>query len=438
MGKYDDIDLLVWDAVFGDDETKQYCRYLIRKKAQEKGIGPASVYELYKAIGQGKIAGFTVPAMNMRGMTYDLARAAFRAAKKTKAAAIIFEIARSEMGYTDQQPSEFVASVLGAALKEGYSYPVFIQGDHFQVKEKGYKADPEKELAGVKKLIKDSIEAGFYQIDLDTSTLVDITKATVPEQQKGNCEVAAILTKYIRSLEPAGITVALGGEIGEIGGKNSTEEELRAYVSGYNALLGSGIKGISKIAVQTGTTHGGIPLPDGSIAKVKLDFETLEKLSKISRQEYGLAGCVQHGASTLPSELFDKFPKTGTAEIHLATEFQNMIFDHPKFPSELKNKIYDYLKTNAASERKEGETDTQFFYKTRKKAWGQFKKDTWSIDKSVKDEIMSVLEKKFVFLFEKLNVLNTDKTVAGFVKTVNVEIKKPAISGQEEKFEGAD
>jgi len=313
MGKYDDIDLLVWDAVFGDDETKQYCRYLIRKKAQEKGIGPASVYELYKAIGQGKIAGFTVPAMNMRGMTYDLARAAFRAAKKTKAAAIIFEIARSEMGYTDQQPSEFVASVLGAALKEGYSYPVFIQGDHFQVKEKGYKADPEKELAGVKKLIKDSIEAGFYQIDLDTSTLVDITKATVPEQQKGNCEVAAILTKYIRSLEPAGITVALGGEIGEIGGKNSTEEELRAYVSGYNALLGSGIKGISKIAVQTGTTHGGIPLPDGSIAKVKLDFETLEKLSKISRQEYGLAGCVQHGASTLPSELFDKFPKTGTA-----------------------------------------------------------------------------------------------------------------------------
>lgn len=439
MDKYNDIDVLVWDAVYGDDETKKYCRYLIRKKAQEKGLGPASIYGLYKAFGEGKVSGFSVPAINLRGMTYDLARAAMRAAKKAKAAAIIFEIARSEIGYTDQKPSEFVSSVLAAALKEDYKYPVFIQGDHYQVKAKGYNTDPAKELDGINKLIKESIEAGFYHIDLDTSTLVEITKPTVKEQQFLNYDVAVKLTNLIRSVEPKGITVALGGEIGEIGGKNSNEEELRAYVGGYNETLGKGKIGISKIAVQTGTEHGGVLDANGKpIQNVKLDFATLEKLSNIAKKEYGMAGCVQHGASTLPSEMFDKFPKTGTAEIHLATEFQNMIFDHPKFPADLKAKIYEWLKVNCAGEKKEGETDAKFFYKTRKKAWGPFKKETWSIDKAVKAEIMTALENKFTFLFEKLNVVNTEGAVKQFVKVVNVDIKKPEITAGGEKFDGAD
>lgn len=438
MDKYIDVDVLISDAVFGDDETKKYCRYLIRKKAQEKGIGPVSPHELYKAMGKSEVSGFTVPAMNLRGMAYDMARASLRAAEKTKAAAIIFEIARSEMGYCEQKPSEFVSVVLAAALKENYKYPVFIQGDHFQVKEKGYKTDPQKELDGIKKLITESIEAGFYSIDLDTSTLVDLSKPTVKEQQKTNYNVAVQLTNFIRSIEPQGVTVMLGGEIGEIGGKNSNEAELRAYIEGYNETLGSGKAGISKIAVQTGTEHGGVLDANGKpIKDVKLDFTTLEKLSKIAQKDYGLAGCVQHGASTLPSDMFDKFPKTGTAEIHLATEFQNMIFDHPEFPAELKNKIYEWLNVNAASEKKEGETETKFFYKTRKKAWGPFKKETWSIDKKIKEEIMSELEKKFVFLFEKLNVVNTDMIVKKYIKILEVEIKKPEVASAE-KFEGAD
>jgi len=142
--------------------------------------------------------------------------------------------------------------------------------------------------------------------------------------------MTARLAKFIRAHEPAGVTVSIGGEIGEVGKHNSTVEELTEYVDGFRALVGPGFKGgIAKVSVQTGTSHGGIPLPDGTIAKVKLDFDTLESLSKLSREKYGFAGAVQHGASTLPSELFGEFPKRGACEIHLATEFQNMIFDHP-------------------------------------------------------------------------------------------------------------
>jgi hypothetical protein len=79
------------------------------------------------------------------------------------------------------------------------------------------------------------------------------------------------------------------------------------------------------------------------------------------------SGAVQHGASTLPDEAFDRFPAIGTAEIHLATGFQNIIYDSPNLPKSLRNQIYDYLNENMASERKSTDTDEQFLYKTRKK-----------------------------------------------------------------------
>jgi fructose/tagatose bisphosphate aldolase len=289
-------------------------------------------------------------------------------------------------------------------------------------------------------LIKKSVEAGFYNIDLDTSTLVDESKPTLEEQQKENYTVAVELTKYIRSLQPKGVEINLGGEIGEIGTKNSDEKDLIAYMDGYNKLLPQNMKGITKLAIQTGTSHGGIPLPDGTIAKVKIDFDTILKLTKLAREKYHLAGCVQHGASTLPAELFDHFPKVDTLEIHLATEFQNMIFDNEKFPQDLKKKIYDYLFEKCKDERKPSDTDQQFIYKTRKKALGVFKKDLWSLPSEVKNSISSQLEKKFEFLFSKLNVANTKDVVKKYVKPVKVDIKmsQNVISTQEQHFEGAD
>ncbi|NIO08439.1 MAG: aldolase, partial [Deltaproteobacteria bacterium] len=78
-----------------------------------------------------------------RGMTYQVARAVYRAALKHKVGAFIFEIARSEIGYTRQRPAEYAACVLAAAVKEEFQGPVFIQGDHFQMNRKKYAADAE-------------------------------------------------------------------------------------------------------------------------------------------------------------------------------------------------------------------------------------------------------------------------------------------------------
>src|SRR5207248_3679042 len=122
---------------------------------------------------------------------------------------------------------------------------------------------------------------------------------------------------------------------------------------GLRRLLGN-TTGISKISVQTGTSHGGVPLADGSIAQAKIDFEVLRNTTAICRKEYGIAGSVQHGASTLPESVFNKFPESEAVEIHLATGFQNMVLDAPTLPDEMKTAIREFCFANAADERKAG------------------------------------------------------------------------------------
>jgi fructose/tagatose bisphosphate aldolase len=420
----DVLDQLIQNAVLNPSaEIKGLSRFYIKSAALELGIVSSSIQGLYDARGRGEVKGFTVPALNIRGLPYELCRAIFRTAIKMNAGAFIFELAKSEMGYTFQKPHELSTVILGAAIKEGYTGPVFIQGDHFQVNAKNYAQDPEKEVAGLKKLIESGIAGGFYNIDIDTSTLVDLSKPTVVEQQRANFEVGVELTEHARKFEPEGITISVGGEIGEVGKENSNEQELRAYLDNFNELLEknkSGATTISKISIQTGTSHGGVPLPDGTVADVNLDFDTLENLSRISREDYGLAGAVQHGASTLPQNLFNKFPELETAEIHLATDFQNMIYGSDLFPAEFKEKIYTHLREKFAGEKKSGETDEQFIYKTRKKGFGEFKSEFWGLSSEIREGIGKDLEDKMTFLFDKLAVQNTKESVDNTVEQVPI------------------
>jgi len=411
-------DRVAWKAVFGSAEEREAARWLLWELGQASGARPASINDLYLARGRGECGGFTVPAINVRVMAYDSARAVFRAAKAGKVGALILEIARSEIAYTEQRPAEYVSVMIAAALREGYGLPLFIQGDHCQVNQKKYQADPDAEVGEVKKLIAEEVGAGFYNIDVDTSTLVDLRPETLAEQQRLNYERAAEITQFIREREPDRVTVSVGAEIGEVGGHNSTVDELHAFMQGYNAAMAGsgGSVGISKISVQTGTSHGGVVLPDGTIAEVQLDLEALAALSRVARDTYGLAGAVQHGASTLPAAAFGNFPRIETAEIHLATNFQNIIFDHPKLPGELRAAIKTWLTANAQGERKSGDSEEQFYYKARKKAIGPFKRELWSLPEDTRAAIAGDLESTYAFLFSQLKVNGTADLVRRHVQ----------------------
>ncbi len=422
--KSDKMDLLVRSAVFGEKDEKEYARWLLWELGQTVGVQPSSIHDLYMARGRGEIRGFTVPAINVRGMSYDTGRAIFRTAVGRKAGAFILEIARSEIGYTEQRPAEYVSVMLAAAMREGFRGPLFIQGDHFQVNHKKFASDPRTEVDAVKLLVREAVAAGFYNIDIDTSTLVDLKQKTLAEQQRLNYEVGIDILNVVRDVEPKGVTISVGGEIGEVGTENSTEPELRAYMDGFNKNLPKGVVGLSKISVQSGTSHGGVVLADGSIADVKLDLDTLERLSKVARDEYQLAGAVQHGASTLPDTAFNNFPKRETCEIHLATNFQNMLYD--ALPSALRDEIYAWLNVNAKDERKEKDSDEQFFYKTRKKALGPFKRKCWDLPADIRARLGKVYDEKFGFLFDQLAIGDTAKHVAKYVKPVTIHRAAPS------------
>jgi fructose/tagatose bisphosphate aldolase len=428
------IDDLAYTAVFsGDAATKAEARKEIHLRARRSGAVPSSIFPLYDAIGRGELTPtFTVPAHNIRALTYDVARALFRTAMRHDVGAFIFEIARSEIGYSEQRPGEYAACVLAAAVKEKFSGPVFIQGDHFQASAKKW-ATPEgkaSEVKALESLIDEALAAEFYNIDIDTSTLVDLSFPTRDEQQRTNYEYTAHLTKYIRARQPKGIQVSIGGEIGEVGKYNTQPDEVRAYMEGLRRHL-DGDAGIAKISVQTGTSHGGVPLPDGSIAQAKIDFNVLREVTDICRNEYRIAGSVQHGASTLPESVFNKFPESHAVEIHLATQFQNMILDGASFPAAMKDEIREFCFANCQDERKADETDEQFVYKTRKKALGPFKQRMWEMPDDEKQPIIQALEDKFEFLMEKLAVFGTKNIVAKYVRVGPSDLPEYAAASAE-------
>src|SRR5688572_6623517 len=433
MTQRSSIDQLAHTAVFGDEGQKADARRQIHLRARDHGAISSSIFPLYQALGRREIdRRFTVPAFNIRALTYDVARALFRAAMRHDVGPFIFEIARSEIGYTEQRPAEYAACVLAAAIAEGYKGPVFIQGDHFQASAKKWATEEGKasEVKALESLIDEAIAAEFYNIDIDTSTLVDLSFDTRDEQQQTNYTYTAHLAKYIRARQPQGIEISIGGEIGEVGKYNTQPDEVRAYVEGVKHLLG-GDPGIAKISVQTGTSHGGVPMADGSIAEAKIDFDVLRETTRICREEYGIAGSVQHGASTLPEEVFNKFPENDAVEIHLATGFQNMILDAETLPQEMKEEIRKFCFENCADERKSDETDEQFVYKTRKKAIGPFKQRMWELPPAQKKPIIDAIEKKFEFLMDKLGVYATHGLITKYVPVTDSALPEYAAASAE-------
>jgi fructose/tagatose bisphosphate aldolase len=417
---------LAWTAAFTtDDPTAEAARWIVWEASQALGARSASIQELYMARARGEVSGFTVPAVNLRAQVFDMARTFLETAARADVGTIIFELARSEQTYTFQRPMDYATSVLAGAIAAGWSHPVFIQGDHYQFNAKKYAADPEAVTEEIRRACRLAVDAGYRNIDIDSSTLVDLSRPTLDEEQRENYARAAELTALIRTLEADGVTISVGGEIGEVGKQNSTPEELRAYLEGYNRELARrapGATGLSKVSVQTGTSHGGVPLPGGGVAEVKLDFDVLGRLGVLAR-EFGLAGAVQHGASTLPDELFHRFPAVETAEIHLATGFQNALYEHPAFPEALHREIEAWCFANALDERKPDQTDQQFVYTSRKKAIGPFKQQLWEL--ATKDEILAAQARKIAFLFTELRVNGSLTMVDRYVTPVAVSRPVP-------------
>ena len=386
---------LVEKYIFGSEKNKAKIYSKIKSMALKRGIFLASIAPLYKEIAKGNLDGFSVPAFNIRTLTFDMSCAIFRAAKKAKAIAFILEIASSEMEYTKQSPEEFALCCLGAAIKEKYKDPIFLQGDHFYLKDTS-----EEAINNLQNLILKSLVAGFYNFDIDCSALS-------PED---NVKYTNYFVEFIKKNQPQGVEIAIGGEVSSIGGgsasfttgDNTTPSQLESFLKRVHGLI--------KVSCQTGTRHGGKVLPSGLAEKVNINFESIKHLGEIAKQ-YGLAGVVQHGASTLQENQFTELTKAGVLEVHLSTLFQNIILDSKYFPKDLKNKMYSLARESYSIQAKKCETDVQFLQIFRKKVLGAFKKEIWQMPKKNIQGISKELEEKFTFFFKIFGVNDTKNLI---------------------------
>lgn len=392
---------MVEQFVFGPEKNQTKAYYKVKKEALKRGIFLASIAPFYKQIATGDTTGLSVPAFNIRTLTFDIACSIFKTAKKSKASAFILEIASSEMEYTRQTPQEFAFCVLKAAVKEKYKGPIFLQGDHFYLKNTSHEA-----IKGLENLILQAFAAGFYNIDIDCSDLA----------LEDNIKYTNYFIEFIKKNQPVGIEVTIGGEVSSIGGAETTQTGLEDFLKRVQGACpvqserNEAFNGITKVSCQTGTRHGGIVLPSGGIEKISINFENIRCLGEVAKQ-YATTGVVQHGASTLQNDQFDGLRRAGALEVHLSTLFSDIIFDSRYFPKELKEKMYSWVEQNFPEQRKNFTTDQQFIKVFRKRSLGIFKKEIWLMPSRNIKGICQELEEKFLFFFKIFNVNDTEKLI---------------------------
>ncbi len=374
----------------------------LREITRSAGVFPASIHDFYTANLRQEVPAMAVPAINIRGMTFDIACAAWRAAQKSQAGPIIFELAPYEMVSGSQDFAEYCTIIQAAAVHEGYAGPVFLQGDLFQV-------DTGEDLPYIKEMIISAIRAGMYNLDINASPLINQDGESPLEQQVRNGRIIAELTSFALDNSPAGIHPSIGGEVGGLERNNTTIQDLQAFMNVFSGSFSNSAGGLDKVSARTGTVLGGIIGTDGSISDMPIDLELVVQLSQKLRQDYSIAGLVQHGASTLRVPSLARLAASGVIEVHLGTQIQNIVFDHPAFPAELIEYMRVSLFTSKArpaeiTKLAPSQSREQRFYHSRLNAWGMFKENLWILPDDIRVEITSALQIWFENLFSVLNV----------------------------------
>lgn len=392
----------------------------LRRFAAAAGVYPSSIRPVYRALADHRLSAMTVPAMNLRGLSYVLARAVFRAGARLQAGPVMFELAPSESDIADQSFAEFCSQVLAAAVREGYRGPVFLQGDHFEVE-----AGPGGDLSPLVRRSEEAVAAGMRQIDLDAAGLADGSAASAEERQRPNALATAHMLAHLRAVA-GGDGLVVGGEVGEIGGANTTQQELRIFLEMVARALPEGVRGLDKVSVQTGTRHGGVLNADGSVGEMPIDLELVARLSATARDEFGLPGVVQHGASTLSMAQLAKLPGAGVSEVHLATGIQNLVFDHPALPTALVERMKRELDEENVTHAESGHyqaiaelSERQRFVMNRWKAWGRYKRELWTLEPQVLAAIGDGMESWAAELLTSLRLAGEREAVAPFLPSAD-------------------
>ena len=419
---------LAWTAAFSTDEaTTAAAQWLVWEASQELGAQSASIQDLYAARGRGEVSGFTVPAINLRAQTFDMARTVYEAAKGADVGAVILELARSEQTYTFQRPIDYATAVAGRRDRRRLARPGLHPGRPLPVQRQEVRGRPGGDDRGDPARLPPGGRRRATATSTSTrSTLVDLSKPTADEQQRENYARAAELTALIRTLEADGVT----------------DQRRRRDRRGRHAELdGRGAARLPRRLSAASSTRARRARRDQQGQRPDRD-EPRRRAAPRRRRRRGqarLRGPARARrdrppatASPAPSSTAPRPCPTSCSTASRRSRrprstsrpgFQNALYEHPAFPESLHREIEAWCYANAADERKAGQTDQQFVYTTRKKAIGPFKRQLW--DLATKDEILAAQRRKIAFLFTELGVNGSREMVAAYIRPVELHRPMP-------------
>jgi len=342
-------------------------------------------------------------------------------AAKEMDAAMLFEIAKSEVGYTDQQPEEYARFCRQVAREIDFNTPYCIHGDHTTVSENTPAA-----IASAEDLIRKEVEAGFTSFAIDASHNFDLNAKTTRGQLADNIEITIRLAKLIEKLmEAKGKTrtdYSLECEVGEIGkidpetGKQelTTVDEAVTFIKALheNAVYPD------LLAMNNGTIHGNVYDANGNIIPLLGidDKRTREVANAIAPLGVKIA---QHGITGTPLELMNKLIDAGIVKGNVATNWQNIAIEN--LPADLVKRMEDWTMEKhgaAVKAKKPNMSDKEIIGKNIKHAIKPFKQEIADIDDYYKQKIYDVCKASALEFIEAFNGKGSGQVVRDYVKKV--------------------
>ena len=364
---------------------------------------PISGKHIFKALEKERCI---VMAANIR--VQRSARGIMEAAKELDAV-LLFEIAKSEVGYTAQTPADFYQNIVQTAEEIDFNTPYAIHGDHITIKD----TTPEAYKGG-EDLIKAELAAGFTSYAIDASHNFNINATDVKEQLKDNIEITKKLAKLIPN------EYSLEVEVGEVGRTDpktgekdiTTVEEAFTFIT---ALRDAGIKP-DLLATNNGTSHGNVFDKNGNvIAKIGIDLQRTKAIADAIKP-MGVR-IAQHGITGTPLEFIPRLLDCGIIKGNVGTNWQNISLDC--IPEELKKKMEqwtlqspDAAKTKA---KKPNITENELILKNIKNAIKPFKAELAAIPDSYKKKLDETTKKSAIDFFKAFNAQGTGSKVKKYL-----------------------
>lgn len=367
---------------------------------------PISGKLLFKAL-EGKDC--MVMAANIR-ITHS-ARGIMMAAKEMNAA-VLFEIARSEVGYTGQPPQMFMDSIIKCAADTGFDQPYAVHGDHITIKENTQEA-----IESAQDLIDAEIAAGFTSYAIDASHNFDADAETTEEQLADNIEITTKLAGLIP--EDAGLEV----EVGEVGRADPETGEkmittVDETVTFINALHEAGIKP-DLLAINNGSIHGNIFDKDGNIVEqVGIDIERTKAIVDAIRP-LGVK-LAQHGITGTPLRLMHLLIGAGIAKGNVGTQWQNVVVAN--MDPELLKKMEEWtLESEYAKKMKAKKpeiSEKELIAKNIKRSIKVFKDEIDSMDMQYTERIDEATKKSALGFFDAFKAEGTADIVRDYIESI--------------------